>query len=137
MSCDAVEGCAADSGDLLTSRAFGGVFRRKRRQAVSLEAIRAALAANPHLQHQIGITDTTDRTSIASKHPPSICYRNISYILILIHIPTTVISPTNVSALQQQLFSLGGDHIVKKRLVVVNSEEQLQYYVRTGNVPDG
>lgn len=36
---------------------------------------------------------------------------------------------------QQQLIQLGGDHIVKKRLVVVNSEDDLRYYIRTGEVP--
>lgn len=37
--------------------------------------------------------------------------------------------------MQQQLIELSGDHIVKKQLVVVNSEDELRYYVRTGDVP--
>lgn len=36
---------------------------------------------------------------------------------------------------QQQLIELGGDHVVKKQLVVVNSEDELRYYLRTGDVP--
>lgn len=62
-NCDTVEGCLVESSDLL-SRTFGASFRSRRE--VSLEAIRAALAANPELQHQIGLTDRTDRTSTAS-----------------------------------------------------------------------
>lgn len=31
---------------------------------------------------------------------------------------------------------LSGDHLVKKKLVVVNNEDELAYYVRTGAVPD-
>ncbi|WKY04799.1 hypothetical protein Q1695_005648 [Nippostrongylus brasiliensis] len=36
---------------------------------------------------------------------------------------------------EQQLRALAGDHTVKRRLVVVNSEDQLRYYVRTGDIP--
>ncbi|CAJ0584340.1 unnamed protein product, partial [Mesorhabditis spiculigera] len=36
---------------------------------------------------------------------------------------------------EQQLLALAGDHVVKRRLVVVNSEDQLRYYVRTGQMP--
>uniref|UniRef100_A0A914C3A0 Apple domain-containing protein n=1 Tax=Acrobeloides nanus TaxID=290746 RepID=A0A914C3A0_9BILA len=39
------------------------------------------------------------------------------------------------STLRQQLMLLGGDHIVRKRLIVVNSEEELQFFVRTGEIP--
>lgn len=39
-------------------------------------------------------------------------------------------------ALSQQLLTLSGDHKVSKRLVVLNSDDELQYYVRTGAVPD-
>uniref|UniRef100_A0A914PFI3 ZP domain-containing protein n=1 Tax=Panagrolaimus davidi TaxID=227884 RepID=A0A914PFI3_9BILA len=39
-------------------------------------------------------------------------------------------------SLSQQLLTLSGDHKVSKRLVVLNSDEELQYYVRTGAVPD-
>ncbi|KAK6750007.1 hypothetical protein RB195_002168 [Necator americanus] len=38
-------------------------------------------------------------------------------------------------SVESQLLALGGDHTVKRRLVVVNSEDQLRYYVRTGDVP--
>ncbi|VDN19098.1 unnamed protein product [Gongylonema pulchrum] len=37
--------------------------------------------------------------------------------------------------MQQQLIELGGDHVVKKQLVVVNSDDELRYYVRTGDIP--
>ncbi|CAJ0600857.1 unnamed protein product [Cylicocyclus nassatus] len=37
-------------------------------------------------------------------------------------------------SVESQLMALGGDHTVKRRLVVVNSEDQLRYYVRTGDV---
>uniref|UniRef100_A0AC34F3W6 Uncharacterized protein n=1 Tax=Panagrolaimus sp. ES5 TaxID=591445 RepID=A0AC34F3W6_9BILA len=39
-------------------------------------------------------------------------------------------------SLSQQLLTLSGDHKVSKRLVVLNSDEELQYYIRTGAVPD-
>ena len=41
-----------------------------------------------------------------------------------------------LSALSQQLLMLSGDHLVKKKLVVVNNEEELSYFVKTGQVPD-
>uniref|UniRef100_A0A7E4VEE0 Apple domain-containing protein n=1 Tax=Panagrellus redivivus TaxID=6233 RepID=A0A7E4VEE0_PANRE len=40
------------------------------------------------------------------------------------------------SSLSQQLITLSGDHKVSRRLVVLDSEEELQYYLRTGAVPD-
>ena len=43
----------------------------------------------------------------------------------------------NVLALQQQLIYLGGDTIVRRRLIVVNSEDELRYYVKTGEIPQG
>ncbi|VDM50861.1 unnamed protein product [Toxocara canis] len=100
VTCPGVEGCSTN--DLL-SRTFG--FRAKRH--LTIEEIRAALAANPDLQRQIRLTN---------------------------HLGT---SGRSNAETQQQLIALGGDHIVKKRLVVVNSEDQLRYYVRTGDVPDG
>jgi hypothetical protein len=39
-------------------------------------------------------------------------------------------------ALQQQLIAIGGDHVVRKRLVVVNTDEELHYYVKTGELPE-
>uniref|UniRef100_A0A0N5A937 ZP domain-containing protein n=1 Tax=Syphacia muris TaxID=451379 RepID=A0A0N5A937_9BILA len=100
-SCPNVEGCT--NNDLLT-RAFG-LWRTRRH--LTIEDIRAALAANPDLQRQIRLTNHISGQGRTS------------------------------SETQQQLITLGGDHIVKKRLVVVNSEDQLRYYVRTGDVPDG
>ncbi|PAV81451.1 hypothetical protein WR25_22273 [Diploscapter pachys] len=41
----------------------------------------------------------------------------------------------NANFNEQQLLALGGEHFVKRRLVVVNSEDQLRYYVRTGDLP--
>jgi len=38
-------------------------------------------------------------------------------------------------AFQQNLLGSAGDIVVSKKLVVVNSENELQYYLRTGNVP--
>uniref|UniRef100_A0AC34RIG4 ZP domain-containing protein n=1 Tax=Panagrolaimus sp. JU765 TaxID=591449 RepID=A0AC34RIG4_9BILA len=40
------------------------------------------------------------------------------------------------NTLSSQLLMLSGDHLVKKKLVVVNNEDELAYYVRTGAVPD-
>lgn len=40
-------------------------------------------------------------------------------------------------AFQQSLLGSAGDIVVSKKLVVVNSENELQYYLRTGNVPTG
>ncbi|KAI6192867.1 hypothetical protein M3Y99_01913200 [Aphelenchoides fujianensis] len=40
------------------------------------------------------------------------------------------------NSLQQQLITIGGDHIVRKRLVVVNTDDELSFYVKTGNVPE-
>jgi hypothetical protein len=38
-------------------------------------------------------------------------------------------------AVQQHLDALAGDHVVTKRLIVMNSENELQYYLRTGSIP--
>lgn len=37
---------------------------------------------------------------------------------------------------KNQLMALAGDHVVKKRLVVVNSPDELRYFVSTGNLPN-
>uniref|UniRef100_A0A914X3B6 Uncharacterized protein n=1 Tax=Plectus sambesii TaxID=2011161 RepID=A0A914X3B6_9BILA len=117
--CPAVEGCSANP---LLARNFGfttplirgtsaAPFVRAKRQGLTIDQLRAALAQQlgqqqqQQAQNQFGNTQTT----LASNRPPA--------------------------ALQQYLVSLGGDHIVKKRLIVVNSENELQYYIRTGNVP--
>jgi len=42
---------------------------------------------------------------------------------------------SSVSALQTQLISIGGDHIVRRRLIVVNTEDELRFYIKTGEVP--
>uniref|UniRef100_A0A915PTS6 ZP domain-containing protein n=1 Tax=Setaria digitata TaxID=48799 RepID=A0A915PTS6_9BILA len=96
--CEDVEGCG--SSDLL-SNTFG--LRSKRH--ITIEDIRAALAANPDLQRQIRLMNQFGT------------------------------QPQTTSETQQQLIELGGDHVVKKQLVVVNSEDELRYYVRTGDVP--
>ncbi|CAG9540000.1 unnamed protein product, partial [Cercopithifilaria johnstoni] len=96
--CEEVEGCGESN---LLSNTFG--LRSKRH--ITIEEIRAALAANPDLQRQIRLMNrfgTQGQTT---------------------------------SEMQQQLIELGGDHVVKKQLVVVNSEDELRYYVRTGDVP--
>lgn len=51
-------------------------------------------------------------------------------------LPVLSFLPINTD-LQQNLVTLAGDHVVTKKLVVVNSETELQYYLRTGNVPSG
>ncbi|VDK17572.1 unnamed protein product [Anisakis simplex] len=99
MSCPSVDGCTPSDPLLKT---FG--FRAKRQ--LTIEQIRAALAANPDLQRQIRLINHVGSADDSN------------------------------GELQQQLIALGGDHIVKKRLVVVNSEDQLRYYVRTGDIPD-
>ena len=38
-------------------------------------------------------------------------------------------------AVQAHLDALAGDHVVTKKLIVMNSENELQYYLRTGSVP--
>ncbi|KAI1703329.1 PAN domain-containing protein [Ditylenchus destructor] len=101
-TCSAVEGCP---GDDIISRSFG--LRAKRH--LSLDQIRAALAANPYLQQQL--------TLGATQANPANSRMN--------------------NSLQHQLIALGGDHIVRKRLIVVNTEEELHYYVKTGEVPNG
>uniref|UniRef100_A0A1I7WLX8 ZP domain-containing protein n=1 Tax=Heterorhabditis bacteriophora TaxID=37862 RepID=A0A1I7WLX8_HETBA len=80
-------------------------------RSLSLEDIRRALEDDPKLASQIGIPP-----SVLSKKPgPS------GLVLIL--------------SIEQQLLALAGDYTVKRRLVVVNSEDQLRYYVRTGDIP--
>ncbi|GMT25050.1 hypothetical protein PFISCL1PPCAC_16347 [Pristionchus fissidentatus] len=37
---------------------------------------------------------------------------------------------------KNQLMALAGDHVVKKRLVVVNSPDELRYFVSTGTLPN-
>ncbi|VDK85214.1 unnamed protein product [Litomosoides sigmodontis] len=97
-TCEEVEGCGSSN---LLSNTFG--LRSKRH--ITIEEIRAALAANPDLQRQIRLMNQFGTQS------------------------------QTTSETQQQLTELGGDHIVKKQLVVVNSEDELRYYVRTGDVP--
>ncbi|EYB93902.1 hypothetical protein Y032_0177g575 [Ancylostoma ceylanicum] len=75
-------------------------------RSLSLEEIRRALEADPKLASQIGIS------------PHVLANR-----------------PGHSVSVESQLLALGGDHTVKRRLVVVNSEDQLRYYVRTGDVP--
>lgn len=96
-TCGGVDGCTSST---LTS-SFG--LRSKRH--ITIEEIRAALAANPDLQRQIQLMNRLGTPGQTS------------------------------SEMQQQLIELGGDHVVKKQLVVVNSEDELRYYVRTGDVP--
>ncbi|MCP9265487.1 hypothetical protein DINM_020802 [Dirofilaria immitis] len=96
--CEEVDGCGRSN---LLSNTFG--LRHKRH--ITIEQIRAALAANPDLQRQIRLMNRFGTQS------------------------------QTTSEIQQQLIRLGGDHIVKKQLVVVNSEDELRYYVRTGDVP--
>ncbi|VDM96197.1 unnamed protein product [Thelazia callipaeda] len=96
--CEDVEGC--EKSDTLLNT-FG--LRSKRH--ITIEDIRAALAANPDLQRQIQLMNRFGTQS------------------------------QTTSETQQQLIALGGDHVVKKQLVVVNSEEELRYYVRTGDIP--
>ena len=47
--------------------------------------------------------------------------------------PLTAQQPS--ASVQSHLLELAGDHVVKKRLVVMNSENELQYYLRTGSIP--
>ncbi|CAJ0928735.1 unnamed protein product, partial [Mesorhabditis belari] len=47
----------------------------------------------------------------------------------------SMLGKNSAAATEQQLLALAGDHVVKRRLVVVNSEDQLRYYVRTGEMP--
>uniref|UniRef100_A0A915E234 ZP domain-containing protein n=1 Tax=Ditylenchus dipsaci TaxID=166011 RepID=A0A915E234_9BILA len=101
-TCSAVEGCP---GDDIISRSLG--LRSKR--YLSLDQIRAALAANPYLQQQLSLGAQQATQQNAKMN----------------------------NSLQHQLITLGGDHIVRKRLIVVNSEEELHYYVKTGEVPQG
>uniref|UniRef100_A0A8R1TTC1 ZP domain-containing protein n=1 Tax=Onchocerca volvulus TaxID=6282 RepID=A0A8R1TTC1_ONCVO len=80
-------------------------FGLRIKRQVTIEQIRSALAANPDLQRQIRLLNRFGTQS------------------------------QTTSEMQQQLIELGGDHVVKKQLVVVNSEDELRYYVRTGDLP--
>jgi len=97
-TCSAVEGCI---GDDLVSRSLG--LRAKRH--LSVEQIRAALAANPYLQQQLSLSQSSNPSSRMN------------------------------SSLQTQLIGIGGDHIVRRRLIVVNTEDELRFYIKTGEVP--
>lgn len=102
--CNSVDGCPnSSSHDILSS-----MFQNRAKRYLSLEEIRAALAANPYLQQQLNLANDT--------LPMSTDRMN--------------------AVLQQQLVAIGGDHVVRRRLIVVNSEEELKYYVKTGDVPD-
>lgn len=85
-------------------------YMHRYRRELSLEDIRKALEANPALASQFGIS-------------PSAFARN----------PSSTGSFNSVVE-EEQRIALGGDHIVQRRLIVVNSEDQLRYYVRTGNI---
>ncbi|KAI6187212.1 hypothetical protein M3Y98_00218100 [Aphelenchoides besseyi] len=45
-------------------------------------------------------------------------------------------APGSQLTLQQQLITMGGEHVVSKRLVVVNTDEELHYFVKTGELPE-
>ena len=88
---------------------------RLKKRGLSLEQIREALEQDPNLARQMGI-------------PPSALMR-----------PAHTGSPLGhrrdlLHSVEQQLMALGGDHVVKRRLVVVNSEDQLRYYMNTGGL---
>ncbi|CAP26214.2 Protein CBR-LET-653 [Caenorhabditis briggsae] len=85
-------------------------YMHRYRRELSLEDIKKALEANPELASQFGIS-------------PSAFARN----------PSKTRNFTSVVE-EQQRIALGGDHVVRRRLIVVNSEDQLRYYVRTGNI---
>ncbi|CAI5449709.1 unnamed protein product [Caenorhabditis angaria] len=85
-------------------------YMHRYRRELSLDDIRRALEANPELASQIGISPNAFTTTKGSnKHFTSVVQ-------------------------EQQRISIGGDHVVRRRLVVVNSEDQLRYYVRTGDI---
>uniref|UniRef100_A0AC35U7P9 ZP domain-containing protein n=1 Tax=Rhabditophanes sp. KR3021 TaxID=114890 RepID=A0AC35U7P9_9BILA len=85
------------------------IFKTRAKRLLSIDQIRQAVAANPYLLEQLNLTNNTLST-------PSSNHLN--------------------TVLQQQLVAIAGDHVVRKRLVVVNSEEELKYYVKTGDVPE-
>ncbi|CAH60755.1 Protein let-653 [Caenorhabditis elegans] len=85
-------------------------YMHRYRRELSLEDIKKALEANPELASQFGIS-------------PSAFARN----------PSKSKNFTSVVE-EQQRIALGGDYLVRRRLIVVNSEDQLRYYVRTGNI---
>ncbi|KAK0410186.1 hypothetical protein QR680_004997 [Steinernema hermaphroditum] len=107
--CQPVEGCEEQQQEDLLHSSLKSVFAtlgsRAKRASLSLEQIKAALEANPRLQQQIGLRADSVTASPGSRMN---------------------------AALQQQLLAIGGDHKVTKRLVVLNSEEDLRYYVQTG-----
>ncbi|CAB3409139.1 unnamed protein product [Caenorhabditis bovis] len=84
------------------------------KRELSLEDIRRALEANPELASQIGISPN----AFAQRKGESPENRHFNSVV-----------------QEQQRIALGGDHVVRRRLVVVNSEDQLRYYVRTGDIP--
>ncbi|KAK0410184.1 hypothetical protein QR680_004997 [Steinernema hermaphroditum] len=111
--CQPVEGCEEQQQEDLLHSSLKSVFAtlgsRAKRASLSLEQIKAALEANPRLQQQIGLRADSVTASPGSR-----------------------MNAVSVAALQQQLLAIGGDHKVTKRLVVLNSEEDLRYYVQTG-----
>ena len=112
-SCATVDGCPRDD---LISRSFG--LRAKRE--LSLDQIRAALAADPSLHEKLSLLPSSPTTKMSRCRFER---GSNKYLLPFL-------------ALSQQLMTLSGDHKVSKRLVVLNSDDELQYYVRTGAVPD-
>ncbi|VDM07490.1 unnamed protein product [Wuchereria bancrofti] len=87
------------------SNLLSNTFGLRIKRHITIDDIRAALVANPDLQRQIRLMNRFGTQS------------------------------QTTSEIQQQLIELGGDHIVKKQLVVVNSEDELRYYVQTGDIP--
>ncbi|VDM77707.1 unnamed protein product [Strongylus vulgaris] len=143
-NCSPVEGCPRD---------------KRSTRSLSLEEIRRALEADPKLASQIGLSPhaLANRPGNSGKNKPKIygtCLRvavasdckthTFHFQILLISSQHEIIvirnflSPhptaTFSFSVESQLMALGGDHTVKRRLVVVNSEDQLRYYVRTGDV---
>ncbi|ETN75861.1 hypothetical protein NECAME_03634, partial [Necator americanus] len=114
-SCAPVDGCPRD---------------KRAARSLSLEEIRRALEADPKLASQIGISPHV----LANRpgHSDLMCSVHWNSKNMLISVSS---SNFRMISVESQLLALGGDHTVKRRLVVVNSEDQLRYYVRTGDVP--
>lgn len=121
--CTDVEGCssALNAGVNPNIPALFTPNRQKRQ--LTIDQLRQALAQNPDLQRQLhllglapAVGGSTPGTHLPPRQPP-------------------LVSRPAASQWQQHLASLAGEHIVKKRLIVVNSESDLQYYLRTGSVP--
>lgn len=106
VTCPLVEGCP---GDDIVSRTFG-INRAKRNDVMQ------------------GFTDQISALNDGATR------RNVFGNRANLWSDNSQISRIN-NAHQQQLLLMGGDTLVQKQLIVVNTDEELKYYSKTGEIP--